>query len=49
MLIGPGIGIDSAKEHLIGISLDLCWQGLFLRDYFEWDLTNPDNIPEEFA
>ena len=37
-------------EHLLQIDLDvkLCDE-VHLRDSFEWDLTNPDNSPEEFA
>ena len=37
-------------EHLLRIDLDLrLSSSLHLRDSFDWDLTNPDNSPEEFA
>ena len=38
-------------EHILQIDLDLDLGGdaLHLKDSFEWDLTNPDNSPDEFA
>lgn len=37
-------------EHLLSINLDVkLSEDVHLRDSFEWDLTNPDNSPEEFA
>ena len=48
-VLGSGIGLDSGKEHIINIRLKLEWNGHTLRDSFTWDLSNPDNVPEEFA
>jgi hypothetical protein len=39
---GNGLGYG---EHLITIDL---WYKHF-HDQIEWDISNPDNIPEEFA
>lgn len=37
-------------EHVITVDLDVrVTAQLRLRDSFQWDLTNPDNSPEEFA
>ena len=37
-------------EHLLPIELDVkLSEQIHLKDSFEWDLTNPDNSPEEFA
>lgn len=37
-------------EHIIRIELDMRLSPqLYLRDSFDWDLSNPDNSPEEFA
>ena len=41
---------SAVAEHVIQIQLDVpIAPQLHLRDTFEWDLTNPDNSPEEFA
>jgi len=48
-LIGPGAGIAADKEHLVKINLNLEFKGLSLVDEFYWDITDPDNCPEEFA
>ena len=37
------------REHLIEIVLSIEWNGHYLRDSFKWDITDPDNVPEEFA
>jgi SWI/SNF-related matrix-associated actin-dependent regulator of chromatin subfamily B protein 1 len=34
---------------LIDINLDFFTQRKRLRDDFLWDISNPDNIPEDFA
>ena len=36
-------------EHVQNISLDIKVGELHLKDSFQWDLSNPDNSPEEFA
>lgn len=36
-------------EHLIKIILNLEWEGHIIDDSFMWDITDPDNSPEEFA
>jgi SWI/SNF-related matrix-associated actin-dependent regulator of chromatin subfamily B member 1 len=47
--IGAGYGLNASKEHIISIKLDLEWNNHYFKDCFQWDLTNPDNVPEEFA
>lgn len=38
------------SEHVLHIDLDMrLGSHLHLKDSFDWDLTNPDNSPEEFA
>ena len=42
----PGI----CAEHLFSIEIDVAiGPDCHLNERFEWDLTNPDNSPEEFA
>mmetsp|Transcript_31638 Transcript_31638/g.23458 ORF Transcript_31638/g.23458 Transcript_31638/m.23458 type:complete len:87 (-) Transcript_31638:248-508(-) len=48
-VLGGGQGLNKTKEHIITIQLDLKWNGHRLEDVFEWDLSNPDNSPTEFA
>ena len=43
-VFGPGTGI-AYGEHLVPIKLRF---GSYL-DEFDWDITNSDNSPEEFA
>ena len=43
-VFGTGNGLGYG-EHLITIDL---WYKHF-HDQIEWDISNPDNIPEEFA
>lgn len=40
-----GNEIDFSKEQLVQIDLKLP----LLNDSFMWDISNPDNIPEQFA
>jgi hypothetical protein len=40
---------EPGREHMIDINLDFTHGGMTIRDQFLWDLTNPDNSPEEFA
>ena len=37
------------SEHLLRISINTTIHGLKIDDSFEWDISNPDNSPEEFA
>ena len=37
------------SEHLLRISINISVHGLKIDDSFEWDISNPDNSPEEFA
>lgn len=37
------------SEHLLRISINISIHGLKIDDSFEWDISNPDNSPEEFA
>lgn len=37
------------SEHLLRISINISVYGLKIDDSFEWDISNPDNSPEEFA
>jgi len=40
----------SCAEHLLSIEIDVkVGNHLQLKEKFDWDLTNPDNSPEEFA
>ncbi len=39
----------AARECLVSIKLDLTVNNVLLRDQFEWDMANPDNVPEPFA
>ena len=39
----------SCVEHVQRISIDVQLAGVRIADSFEWDLSNPDNSPEEFA
>ena len=40
----------TCAEHLLSIEIDIATgPNSYLRERFEWDLTNPDNSPEEFA
>ncbi len=34
---------------MIDINLDFAHNGVFIKDHFMWDLTNPNNCPDEFA
>ena len=36
-------------EHVQRISINVQIDGLLIIDSFDWDLSNPDNSPEEFA
>jgi hypothetical protein len=55
--LGPGRGIRASPsngngiEHVMLIELDVsvAHGSLQLVDSFEWDISNPDNVPEEFA
>ena len=47
--IGPGLGLEAGKEHLIKITMNLEWKQTHIRDSFMWDITDPNNNPEEFA
>jgi hypothetical protein len=53
---GPGLGNFKSESHgyrserLLKLSIDVATEsGLRLIDCFEWDISNPDNVPEEFA
>ena len=37
------------SEHLLKISLNINIFGFKIDESFEWDISNPDNSPEEFA
>ena len=37
------------SEHLLRININISIHGLKIDDSFEWDISNPDNSPEEFA
>ena len=40
----------SCAEHLLSIEMDVkVGTHLHFKEKFDWDLTNPDNSPEEFA
>ena len=40
----------SRAEYMLSIEIDVkVGPNLHLKDKFDWDLTNPDNSPEEFA
>jgi len=54
--LGPGLGKwrseskRSSTEHIMQIDLDVKTEsGLRIVDSFLWDISNPDNVPEEFA
>jgi len=54
--LGPGLGKwrsetkRSSTEHIMQIDLDVKTEsGLRIVDSFQWDISNPDNVPEEFA
>lgn len=48
-MAGSGLG-KHGTEHVVKITLDVKTDsGLQLVDAFDWDITNPDNVPEEFA
>lgn len=53
--LGSGHDLGLSLENLIlniymiEIVLDIEWNGYSLRDSFKWDITDPDNCPEEFA
>lgn len=53
--VGNGLGIAAKKstvgchEHIQRISIEVQVNGIEISDSFDWDLTNPDNSPEEFA
>ena len=56
-LLGPGKGLKASPangngiEHIMQINLDVtvAHDAVRLVDSFEWDISNPDNVPEEFA
>lgn len=48
-MIGSGKQLGLQKEHLIEIILSIEWEDYQLQDAFTWDITDPDNSPEEFA
>lgn len=37
------------SEHLLKISLNINIFGFKIDESFDWDISNPDNSPEEFA
>eukprot|EP00347_Sterkiella_histriomuscorum_P007497 403348695 len=45
----PGQCLGQGQEHLVEINLDICWDKWNLKDQFTWDISNPDNSPEEFS
>lgn len=48
-MAGSGLG-KRGSEHIVRIAIDVKTEsGLRLVDNFDWDITNPDNVPEEFA
>ena len=55
LTVGNGLGnpakkaLASCVEHIQRIAIDVQLAGVKIADSFEWDLSNPDNSPEEFA
>ena len=55
--VGNGLGIAgqkskstvSCQENIQQINIDVQVDGIKISDSFNWDLSNPDNAPEEFA
>ena len=37
------------SEHLLKLSLNINIFGFKIDESFEWDISNPDNSPEEFS
>lgn len=36
-------------DHLIEVRLNIKWDNISLQDKFLWDISDPNNNPEEFA
>ena len=49
LTIGSGLGLGQNKEHLIKIVLNMSCNGYDLDDSFMWDISDPNNSPEDFA
>ena len=54
-VVGPGMGriTEDGIEHVFMVQIDITLQEdettLQIKDAFEWDLSNPDNSPDDIA
>jgi hypothetical protein len=58
LLLGPGLGkaptgAQDGIEHIFKLEIDKVLidedNHLYVKDAFEWDLSNPDNSPDDMA